>query len=135
MLPRFREGVDRDRGTRRHEQRVRLRLEQILYGIARIGRLTAGKTVDDYLGDEGLREMIERNIARISEAARHIPDEARAKHPEIPWRQVVGIGNVIRHDYDEIDNVTVGKTATERLPPLKVAVEAMLREVEGGGGG
>ena len=119
----------------RRRRSLRLRLEHILHGIARIAQLTAGKTVDDYLADEGLREMIERNIARISEAARHIPAEARAGHPEVPWRQVVGIGNVIRHDYDEIDNVTVGKTATERLPPLKVAVEAMLREVEGGGGG
>ena len=119
----------------RRRRSLRLRLEHILHGTARIAQLTAGKTVDDYLADEGLREMIERNIARISEAARHIPDEARAKHPEIPWRQVVGIGNVIRHDYDEIDNVTMWQTATERLPPLKAAVEAMLREVEGGEGG
>ncbi|HSA79892.1 MAG TPA: HepT-like ribonuclease domain-containing protein [Geminicoccaceae bacterium] len=55
-----------------------LRLEHILKGIARIEQLTAGKTVEDYLADEGLREMIERNIARISEAARHVPAGVRA---------------------------------------------------------
>ncbi len=55
----------------RRRRGLRLRLEHMLHGIARIAQLTAGKTVEDYLGDEGLREMIERNIARISEAARH----------------------------------------------------------------
>ena len=111
---------------------LRLRLEHILKGIARIEQLTAGKTVEDYLADEGLREMIERNIARISEAARHIPAGIRAKHASIPWRQVVGIGNVVRHDYDEIDDLVMWTTATERLVPLKGAVEVMLRDLTGG---
>jgi uncharacterized protein with HEPN domain len=48
---------------------IRFRLEHMLQGIARIEHLTAGKTIEHYLTDEGLREMIERNIARISEAA------------------------------------------------------------------
>ena len=63
---------------------LRLRLEHILRGVARIEQLAAGKTVEDYLADEGLREMIERNIARISEAARHIPAGVKAKYPAIP---------------------------------------------------
>jgi uncharacterized protein with HEPN domain len=42
----------------------------------------------------------------------------------------VGIGNVIRHDYDEIDDRVMWDTATEKLLPLKEAVESMLREIE-----
>ena len=48
--------------------------------------------------------MIERNIARISEAARFVPNDVRAKYPAVPWRRIVGIGSVIRHDYDEVDD-------------------------------
>ena len=107
-----------------------LRLEHILRGIARIEQLTAGKTALDYSADEGLREMVERNVARISEAARFVPDDVRARYSDIPWRRVVGIGNVIRHDYDEIDDRVMWDTATEKLLPLKEAVESMLREVE-----
>jgi uncharacterized protein with HEPN domain len=91
--------------------------------------LTAGWTVQDYLADEGLREMVERNVARISEAVRFVPDDVRARYPDVPWRRVVGIGNVIRHDYDEIDDRVMWETATEKLLPLKKAVESMLREV------
>jgi len=109
---------------------LRLRLEHILRGIARIEQLTGGKTALDYLADEGLREMVERNVARISEAARFVPDDVRARYSDIPWRRVVGIGNVIRHDYDEIDDRVMWDTATEKLLPLKEAVESMLREVE-----
>jgi len=108
-----------------------LRLEHVLKGAARIEQLTVGKTVEDYLADEGLREMIERNIARISEAARHIPAGVKARHSAIPWRQIVGIGNLIRHDDDEIDDLVMWTTATERLLP-KEAVEAMLRDLEVG---
>lgn len=115
----------------KHRRSLRLRLEHILKGIARIEHLTLGKTAEDYLADEGLREMIERNVARISEAARFVPNDVRARFPAVPWRRIVGIGNVIRHDYDEIDDRVMWDTATENLLPLKEAVERMLREVEG----
>ena len=116
----------------RPRRELRLRLEHILRGIARIEQLTAGKTVEDYLADEGLREMIERNIARISEAARHIPAGSKAKNPAIPWRQVVGAGGVIRHDYAEIDDHVMWSTATKELLPLKQAIETMLGDLEVG---
>jgi uncharacterized protein with HEPN domain len=115
----------------KRQRGLRLRLEHILKGIARIEHLTAGKTVVDYLADEGLREMIERNVARISEAARFVPDDVRARYTTVPWRRIVGIGNVIRHDYDEIDDRVMWDTATEKLLPLKEAVASMLREVGG----
>jgi uncharacterized protein with HEPN domain len=109
---------------------LRLRLEHMLQGIARIEHLTAGKTAEDYLADEGLREMIERNIARISEAARFVPTAVRTRYPAVPWRRIVGIGNVIRHDYDEIDDRVMWVTATEKLLPLKEAVERILRDID-----
>ena len=63
---------------------------------------------------------------------RHVPVGVRTAHPTIPWRQVVGVGNVIRHDYDQIDDLVMWTTATERLLPLKAAVEAMLRDLDVG---
>ncbi len=111
---------------------LRLHLEHILRGIVRIEQLTAGKTVEDYLADEGLREMIERNIARISEAARHIPAGVKAQYPAIPWRQVVGVGKVIRHDSDEIDDLVMWSTAAGELLPLNQAAKTMLGDLEVG---
>ena len=53
----------------------------------------------------------------------------RTRYTEVPWRRIVGIGNVIRHDYDEIDDRVMWDTATQKLLPLKDAVQRMLREV------
>jgi len=69
------------------------RLEDILEAIAVIGAYTTGKTLDDYATERMLRDAVERNVERISEAPRHIPRSIKAKHPEIPWRKVAGRRN------------------------------------------
>jgi uncharacterized protein with HEPN domain len=74
--------------------------------------------------------MIERNIARISEVARFVPNAVRTRYPAVPWRRIVGIGNVIRHDYGEIDDRVMWETATEKVLPRKEAVERILRDLE-----
>jgi uncharacterized protein with HEPN domain len=80
------------------------RLEDILEAIAAIAEYTAGKTLDDYVAERMLRDAVERNIERISEASRHIPDRLKARHPEIEWAQVAGIGNILRHAYPIIED-------------------------------
>ena len=59
-----------------------------------------------------------------------LPNDVRARYPAVPWRRIVGIGNIIRHDDDEIDDRIMWDTATEKLIPLKQVVEAMLRAFE-----
>jgi uncharacterized protein with HEPN domain len=58
------------------------------------------------------------------------PDELKARHPGIPWRDIAGIGNILRHGYDSLDHAVIWGVVEAHLPPLKAAVEAMLREVE-----
>jgi uncharacterized protein with HEPN domain len=48
------------------------------------------------------RWLVERGIEIISEASRHLTDELKARRPEIPWRKVAGIGNLLRHAYEHI---------------------------------
>ncbi len=78
------------------------RLDDILRSIAWIEQDTKGLTRSAFVADRRVRQLVERNIEIISEATRHLPDSAKAKYPEIPWRENAGIGNVMRHDYDEI---------------------------------
>jgi uncharacterized protein with HEPN domain len=106
------------------------RLEDILEAIAAIAEYTAGKTLDDYAAERMLRDAVERNIERISEASRHLPDRLKARHPEIEWAQVAGIGNILRHAYPIIDDGVIWEVVARDLPPLKAAVETMLREAE-----
>ncbi len=72
---------------------------------------------------------MERYLKRLSEASRHIPQELKDKHPEIDWRGVADIGNVLRHAYDQVSDRRIWEAMTEDLPPLKAAIEAMIAEV------
>jgi uncharacterized protein with HEPN domain len=109
------------------------RLRHILDAVAKIEALTAGKSFEDYAADWVTRDAVERNLERASEASRHIPPELKARHKDIAWRAVAGLGNVLRHDYPRVTDPRVWQIVTDNLPPLKVAVEAMLREAEKSG--
>jgi uncharacterized protein with HEPN domain len=114
---------------------VASRLEDILEAIATIGGYTSGKTFDDYVGERMMRDAVERNIERISEASRYIPTGLKTKYPEIPWRKVAGIGNILRHAYPIVDDSLIWEVVVRDLPSLKAAIEQVLREVDAGGTG
>jgi uncharacterized protein with HEPN domain len=106
------------------------RLEDILEAIAAIAEYTAGRSFEDYAAERMLRDAVERNIERISEASRHIPENLKARHPEIAWPEIAGIGNILRQAYPIVDDRVIWEVVARDLPPLKAAIEAMLGAVE-----
>jgi uncharacterized protein with HEPN domain len=58
----------------------------------------------------------------ISEAARQLPTALTDLHPEVPWRQIRGIGNVTRHDYANLRLKIIWEIATVHIVPLESAV-------------
>jgi uncharacterized protein with HEPN domain len=107
----------------------RLYLEHIKEAIAIIERRVAGKTLDDLVVDDVLRDAIERRIEIISEAARRLPEDMKARDPQVPWQNVAGIGNVLRHEYYSVNLDIIWWIATRDLRPLAAAVDTLLAEV------
>ncbi|HEY6390118.1 MAG TPA: HepT-like ribonuclease domain-containing protein [Bryobacteraceae bacterium] len=64
----------------------------------------------------------ERKLLLISEAATRLGEDAERLCPGLPWRNIRGIGNWLRHRYDRVDVETVWNTVTDDLPPLKSGV-------------
>lgn len=81
---------------------------------------------DRIKNDPILRAALERFFEIISEASRHVPAEWRAAHPHIPWKQIAGIGNILRHAYDGIDVDTLLNATTTDLDVLEQALDAFL---------
>ena len=108
----------------------RQRLRDILDAVERIERYSEAKSFKDYAADAFLRDAVERNIERISEASRHIPKELTDKFGDIPWREISDIGNVLRHGYDDVDDRIMWGVVTDDLAALKVAVERMIDEID-----
>ena len=63
------------------------------------------------------KPVIERVLEIIGEAARRVSEPLRPKNPEIPWSRIIAHRNVLAHEYDEIHQELVWKTATERAYP------------------
>jgi uncharacterized protein with HEPN domain len=59
-------------------------------------------TLESFAGDRQKRWQIERGLEIVSEASRHLPEDLKVRHPEIPWRKIAGIGNVLRHEYTRV---------------------------------
>ena len=80
-----------------------------------------------YEKDSRTQAAVERKLMVISEAAIRLADEAEALCPVIPWRDIRGIGNWLRHQYDRVDGKMVWNTVQDDLPALK---EAVLRALD-----
>jgi len=108
----------------------RVVLEQMLEAIFDIEQITAGRSFAAYAADRPSRRAVERCIEIVSEASRRLPADLKAHHQAIPWRKIAGIGNVLRHEYDVVNDATIWGAATVDLLPLKAALEALLRELD-----
>ena len=103
----------------------------MLEAIDGIEAAVGGKTLDGFSGDWLLRHGVQRGIEIISEAARRIPTELQATQPRIPWSEITGIGNVLRHEYHRVSDTVVWNVVQNHLRPLKAAVmkiDALLDE-------
>jgi uncharacterized protein with HEPN domain len=106
------------------------RLRDIVEAVELIGRFVADKTYADYAGEALVRYAVERALLIVAEASQHVPEPLKATHPEVPWRDVRAIGNIIRHAYDRIDDRTIWRIVQEDLPALRAAARAMLEGLD-----
>lgn len=107
---------------------VRLRLLDILDAIRGIDETLGGLTFDTYQSVWHLRRATERGIEIISEASRHIPTELKQRYPAIPWSEIAGIGNVLRHDYQRVADEIVWNVTQRHFEARRGAVEALLAQ-------
>jgi uncharacterized protein with HEPN domain len=83
--------------------------------------VTADVALEDFEADWQKRWLVERGLEILSEASRHLGDELKARHPEIPWPKVASIGNILRHDYERIAADVLWNLARNDLPTLEQA--------------
>ena len=77
-----------------------------------------GVSFETYAADSMRRMAVERGLEVLGEAARQISASFKAQHPEIPWRDLVGLRNVLTHDYGEIKQDRIWEIATKDTPEL-----------------
>lgn len=87
------------------------------------------KTREEFFGDLQCQDAVIRRLEIIGEAARRISEETQAAYPDLPWSDMVGMRNIMIHEYDDVDLVIVWETVNNDLPPLIDALEKILHPV------
>lgn len=83
-----------------------------------VAEFTAGVKYSRFEQDKMLRSAVERQFLILGEAARQVSDGFRGAHPDVPWRGLVGLRNVLAHEYGEVLVERLWLFATERVPEL-----------------
>lgn len=99
-------------------------LDEIVDTIDEITKALEGKSFEVFSSDWLLRHAVQRGIEIISEAARHLPEDLSSSEPDIPWKQIRGVGSVLRHEYHRVSDRIIWNVVQNELPSLR---EATLR--------
>ena len=86
-------------------------------------KFVAGFDRDTFKKDLRTLYAVTRCLEIISEASRRLPDDLKARHPTIAWKQMAGAGNVYRHDYEDVAAQFVWDTVQRALSSLREVVE------------
>jgi len=97
----------------------RSHLRDIHESIQLIEIFVGGMDLVDYTRDAKTQAAVERKLLVISEAAIRIGEDAETLCPGVPWRDIRGIGNWLRHQYDRVNVETVWNTVKDDLPPTE----------------
>ncbi len=106
------------------------RLADIRHNIHLARKFLEGLDYETFRDNDLVFYAVTRCLEIISEASRGIPLEVKARHPNIPWAEIAGAGNVYRHDYEDVRHRLVWGTVHNRLHPLLEAVELELRRFD-----
>jgi uncharacterized protein with HEPN domain len=105
------------------------RLWDMLTYAKEIRRTVSDLALEDYLADSDGRMATERRLEIIGEAARNISRRFQEAHPDIPWRQIIGLRNVLAHEYGEIRHELIFRIATDQIPTLIALLEPLIPPV------
>lgn len=108
----------------------RLYLVDILQAAASIEANVSEISFEAFAADSNRLKAVVLDIVVIGEASHHVPQDIRAKVPEIPWGRIVGMRNLIVHGYWLLNQAAIWETARTEVPRLRIQIEQLLKELD-----
>ena len=103
----------------------RVYLAQMLERIERIERFSAAGR-EAFAEDLMAQDAVIRNLEVIGEAAKRVPESFRKRHPDVPWRSLAALRDVLIHQYEGVSIAALWDVIQNHLPPLRAALAVIV---------
>ena len=104
------------------------RLIDIIDALDWIAKAVSGKTEADFVADETLCYAVAQRLTTVGEAVAKLSPEIRALHPSVPWQDIVGLRNILVHEYFGIHWPLVWQTAVDHAPVLRAQIAVISKD-------
>jgi len=103
-------------------------IEDILESAFKITEYIKDMSEEDFLNDNKTQSAVIREIEVVGEATKRISTEFREKYPHVPWKMIAGMRDVLIHQYDAVDLLTVWDTAVNDIPKIISQLEKIIKK-------
>ena len=110
-------------------RRDELFLKDIVKAMEKIFNYTEEMTKEEFKNDDLIVDAVLRNIEIIGEAANSVSNEIHEEYKDVPWRRMIGLRNIVIHEYFGVDLNIVWQVVTVNLPETKPKIEKILKEI------
>ena len=105
------------------------RLSDILEALDWIARAVSARTEADFVADETLCYAVAQRLTTVGEAVARLSPEVKARDASVPWQDIVGLRNILVHEYFGIYWPLVWQTAVDHAPILRVQIASISKEL------
>ncbi len=105
-------------------------LSDIIDAIRKIEKYTTDLCFNDFIEDELVQDGVVRNLEVIGEAVKKIPEDVRRDKPQIDWRKVAGLRDILIHEYFAVDFEIIWDVVKNKIPELRKIAINLLEELK-----
>ena len=105
-------------------------LKHIIESAELIEEYLENKQLEEFLKSKILQDSVIRRLEIIGEAVKNIPDNFKNSYPELPWRKMAGLRDILIHQYFGIDMELTWEIAKNNVPELKLEIKSVLTRIE-----